>query len=114
MTSRRFQTIALFSLLTMLVSAPAFAQRVPLWAVGMFEGYNRKDAAQVELTVRRDGQVIARNRYDNGRRDTSYGSWRNGRIFFGSTELDVDQIGDGIRLVQIGDRANVVRYQRID
>jgi hypothetical protein len=81
---------------------------VPDWAVGTFRGTT--DSGESELTINRDGSVVARSLTQ---RTTFTGRYADGRLRFDWGTYSVVREGDGIRTINIGDRRNQTSYRRV-
>lgn len=85
----------------------------PSWARGSFEGYNKLYEATIDLTIDSRGYLKARISYRDGRRVNQDGWYRGGKMVVGGTTFTCTRLGDGFRLVQVGDADNAVSYRRI-
>ena len=81
---------------------------VPNWMVGEFEGYNPQYGVDVRLTIYADGRAKAAS---DGQR---FDGWvNNGELHMEGSIFNLIQVRNGFETSQVGDRHNVVRYNRI-
>lgn len=85
----------------------------PAWARGTFEGYSKVYDATIDLTIDNRGYLKARIAYRDGRRVNQDGWYRGGKMVVGGTTFTCTRVGDGFRLVQVGDADNSTSYRRI-
>jgi len=83
---------------------------VPDWIVGTFRGYNPRSDAEVTLRVHSDGKVVADRR---GAKIYGHYDSRNDQINIRGRRFEVERERGGFRMVELGDRRNVVHYARV-
>ncbi len=90
-------------------------RRTPDWAVGRFQGHNRKYNVDVTLTIRPDGDVRSVGHFPSGKVSRETGRFRDGKIHIPSSgNYYVEQTDKGIRLIQVNDPKNKASYHRVD
>jgi hypothetical protein len=81
--------------------------RIPSWAIGTFQGHNRKYNSDVELTITPSGQVYT---VAGGRR---FNGTFNGRTLdLQGNRFEVERSGNGLTTIEEGDYNNRVHYTR--
>jgi hypothetical protein len=86
---------------------PRHTSYVPGWMVGTFRGYNPMYGAEVKMTIRPDGRMVANS---NGQIVNGY--INDDQLHVGNFIFDIDQTREGFITSQKGDRHNEVRYYR--
>ncbi len=87
-------------------------QRPPDWAVGEFDGYNRRLDADINLKVTPAGITTATFRYANGRRQTQVGIYRDNQFSLGNTWYAMRRTDSGFSAEQTNDKNNWMEYRR--
>lgn len=83
--------------------------RVPNWAIGTFRGYNPRANTRVELRVDPSGRVAAKV----GRlKMVGYFYPDSKEMTIGTQRFKIRKEHGGLRTVQVGNRDNVVHYER--
>jgi hypothetical protein len=98
-----------------IAAPPPDIRRPPAWAIGTFRGRDDVRDATITVTIRPDGTVLHRTRYERDRRTVDQtGTYRDGRLIFDRARLDVERTGDGVRTTENGGRHSRVAYRRMD
>jgi hypothetical protein len=83
---------------------------IPSWAIGQFEGYNRRFNTDVSLRIHDSGMVIA---MIGRRRITGHYDSRSREIVIGRERFIVKPERRGISTTEVGNSRNVIYYTRV-
>jgi hypothetical protein len=82
-----------------------FSLLTPSWAVGSWVGYNNNNPMDLEIAS--DGRAMGTTP-----KERIEGTWRDGRLHFGSSSWIVNRKGSEMQLVLANDSRNVMRFRR--
>ena len=98
--NKKFQIVALLlGAFMVLVNAPVFADRLPDWMVGQFDGVTISGAKTITLRINNQGSVRASIRERERSIYTAHASYRGDILNIDDRDYNVVRNGDGFRAV---------------
>jgi hypothetical protein len=93
---------------------PVGAQDVPDWAVGAWNGRNRKIRANLTLHISRRGNARLTYVYAGGRQEIQTGTVRGDTLSLGDNRYEISRASArDLKVVQANDPTNSVTYRRV-
>lgn len=85
----------------------------PSWARGVFEGYNAKQRANIEVNLDNRGYLKATVRHRDGRSEVKDGWYRGGKIVIGGVTYTATKTDGGYRLNNVADASDGTNFRKV-